>query len=230
MKQWHINIRRRSISRWVLSLLRQNGASVQKEPSRGVLNFVYCKSPVISYILYKNHVWKKLQGNTSSEKLQHGLCMFYKIEPLYRFLFSISNNLRTSTLKNPSGWLLLMSQCNIFMLNHKFAAGRKRSTIFFYGCSFVAKLSWKKNIFFLKNVFYKIYSIYLYKKCFYMERKFYVEKFLYRKNFFTEKNIIENVKKYISHLRNMFLCRKCLLQEKEIFLKYIFILQKKIWS
>ena len=198
------------------SFATKNGASVQKEPSRGVLNFVYCKSPVISYILYKNHVWKKLQGNTSSEKLQYGLCMFYKIEPLYRFLFSISNNLRTSTLKNPSGWLLLMSQCNIFMLNHKFAAGRKRSTIFFYGCSFVAKLSWKKNIFFLKNVFYKIYSIYLYKKCFYMERKFYVEKFLYRKNFFTEKNIIENVKKYISHLRNMFLCRKCLCYKKNV--------------
>ena len=186
MKQWHINIRRRSISRWVLSLLRQNGASVQKEPSRGVLNFVYCKIPVISYILYKNHVWKKLQGNTSSEKLQYGLCMFYKIEPLYRFLFSISNNLRTSTLKNPSGWLLLMSQCNIFMLNHKFAAGRKRSTIFFYGCSFVAKLSWKKNNFFLKNVFFTKYTVYICTKNVFIWK----ESFML-KNFCTEKTFLQ---------------------------------------
>ena len=164
------------------SFATKNGASVQKEPSRGVLNFVYCKSPVISYILYKNHVWKKLQGNTSSEKLQYGLCMFYKIEPLYRFLFSISNNLRTSTLKNPSGWLLLMSQCNIFMLNHKFAAGRKRSTIFFYGCSFVAKLSWKKNIFFLKKyVFYKIYIIYTKNVFIWKKKVLYWEFFCWKK-------------------------------------------------
>ena len=192
------------------SFATKNGASVQKEPSRGVLNFVYCKSPVISYILYKNHVWKKLQGNTSSEKLQYGLCMFYKIEPLYRFLFSISNNLRTSTLKNPSGWLLLMSQCNIFMLNHKFAAGRKRSTIFFYGCSFVAKLSWKKNIFFLKKyVFYKIYII-CRKNVFIWKKSFIAKHFLLKKTFFTEKNINENVKVYISHLRYILLCKKCL--------------------
>ena len=41
------------------------------------------------------------------------------------------------------------------------------------------------------------------KKCFYMEKRFYTEKS------FTEKNINENVKKYIFHLRNIFLCRKC---------------------
>ena len=40
-----------------------------------------------------------------------------------------------------------------------------------YGYSFVAKLSWKKNIFFGKIfVFYKIYII-CRKKCFYMEKK-----------------------------------------------------------
>ena len=38
----------------------RNGASVQKEPSRGVPNFVYCRIPIISYVLYKNHVWKKI--------------------------------------------------------------------------------------------------------------------------------------------------------------------------
>ena len=54
-----------------------------------------------------------------------------------------------------------------------------------YGCSFVAKLSWKK-IFLWKIicVFYKIYIIY-WKKCFYMEKKFYIETFfLLKKNFF----------------------------------------------
>ena len=64
-----------------------------------------------------------------------------------------------------------------------------------YGCSFVAKLSWKK-IFFGKNicVFYKVYII-CRKKCFYMEKKFYNENvFYWKKTFFTEKNINENVK------------------------------------
>ena len=63
-----------------------------------------------------------------------------------------------------------------------------------YGCSFVAKLSWKK-IFLWKIicVFYKIYIIY-WKKCFYMEKKFYIETFfLLKKTFFTEKNINEKV-------------------------------------
>ena len=57
-----------------------------------------------------------------------------------------------------------------------------------YGCSFVAKLSWKKN-FFWKNicVFYKIYII-CRKKCFYVEKKF------YKKKLFLQKNINENVK------------------------------------
>ena len=53
-----------------------------------------------------------------------------------------------------------------------------------YGCSFVAKLSWKIIFFFEKIfVFYKIY-ITCRKKCFYMEKKI-----------FMEKNINENVKK-----------------------------------
>ena len=36
------------------SFATKNDASVQKEPSRGVPNFAYCKIPVISYILYRN--------------------------------------------------------------------------------------------------------------------------------------------------------------------------------
>ena len=80
--------------------------------------------------------------------------------------------------------------CHSRINNRKINRPHKR-----YGCSFVAKLSWKK-IFFWKNicVFYKIYIIYR-KKCFYMEKKFYIEKFFYwKKTFFTEKNINENVK------------------------------------
>ena len=54
-----------------------------------------------------------------------------------------------------------------------------------YDCSFVAKLSWKKRLFFEKIfVFYKIYII-CRKQCFYMGKKFYDEKFfLLKTNFF----------------------------------------------
>ena len=58
-----------------------------------------------------------------------------------------------------------------------------------YGCSFVAKLSWKKMFLYGKEV--------------------YIEKCFYWKKLFTEKNINENVKN-ISHFRNIFLHRKCL--------------------
>ena len=65
-----------------------------------------------------------------------------------------------------------------------------------YGCSFFAKLSWKKNVVFEKIfVFYKKYII-CRRKCFYMGKKFYIKKyFSWKKTFFTEKNINENVKK-----------------------------------
>ena len=55
-----------------------------------------------------------------------------------------------------------------------------------YGYSFVAKLSWKQNIFSKKQVFYKIYiicrkNVFIWKKCFILK------KFLLKKTFFTEK-------------------------------------------
>ena len=80
-----------------------------------------------------------------------------------------------------------------------------------YGCSFVAKLSWNKNFFFWKNicVFYKIYII-CRKEKFIWKKSFIMKNFLLRKTFFTEKNINKNVKKYISHFKNIFLHRKCL--------------------
>ena len=65
-----------------------------------------------------------------------------------------------------------------------------------YGCSFVAKLSWKKRFFFWKNIcFFTKYKLFVEKKFFYTEKKFYNEKFFYwKKTFFTMKNVNENVK------------------------------------
>ena len=98
-----------------------------------------------------------------------------------------------------------------------------------YGCSFVAKLSWKKIFFLKKQVFYKIYiicrkNVFIWKKCFILKN------FLLKKTFFTKKNINENVKKYISHLRNIFFCRKCLLMQikyKSLLNIYSFCKKKK---
>ena len=64
-----------------------------------------------------------------------------------------------------------------------------------YGCSFVAKLSSKKNIFLKKYVFCKIYII-CRKNVFMWKKKFYIKNLL-KKTFFTKKNINENVKIYI---------------------------------
>ena len=80
-----------------------------------------------------------------------------------------------------------------------------------YGCSFVGKLSWKKFCFSWKNICFLQNIYYLQKKCFYMEKNvLYWKIFLLEKAFFTGKNINENVKIYTFHLRNIFLCRKCL--------------------
>ena len=81
-----------------------------------------------------------------------------------------------------------------------------------YGCSFFAKLSWKKN-FFLKNVLSFLQNIhYLEKKNIFTWKKSFILKFWKKsfilKFFFTEKNFfyrekyIWKCKKYISHLRN----------------------------
>ena len=88
----------------------------------------------------------------------------------------------------------------------------KKSEAAVYGCSFVAKLSWKRKIFFLKKSLCFLQNIhYLQKKCLYKEKKFYIEScFYWKKTCFTEKHINENVKKYRSHLKNIFLYRKCL--------------------
>ena len=71
----------------------------------------------------------------------------------------------------------------------------KKSEAAVYGCSFVAKLSWKRKIFFLKKSLCFLQNIhYLQKKCLYKEKRFYWKIFLLKKTFLTEKNINENVK------------------------------------
>ena len=51
----------------------------------------------------------------------------------------------------------------------------------FYGCSFAAKLSWKKNFFFWKNICFLQNIHYLQKKYFYVEKKFYKKNIFYWK-------------------------------------------------
>ena len=54
----------------------------------------------------------------------------------------------------------------------------------YYGCLFIAKLNWKKSLFFFEKIFvFSKICIICRKKCVYMQ-----------KTFFTEKNINENVK------------------------------------
>ena len=87
----------------------------------------------------------------------------------------------------------------------------KKSEAAVYGCSFDVKLSWKRKIFFWKNlcVFYKIYII-CRKNVFIRKNSFIL------KNVFTEKNVFYRekykwkCKKFRSHLKNIFLYRKCL--------------------
>ena len=79
-----------------------------------------------------------------------------------------------------------------------------------YGCSFVAKPSWKKELFyFWKNicVFYKIYIICRKKMFLYGKKVLYWKIFLLKRNFFVEKNINENVKN-ICHLKNSIFIQK----------------------
>ena len=77
-----------------------------------------------------------------------------------------------------------------------------------YGCSFFAKLSWKKNYLFWKNMFFTEYTLIVEKLFLCGKKVLYWKTFLVKKKFFTEKNI--NVANYVSHFRNIFLCRKCL--------------------
>ena len=84
-----------------------------------------------------------------------------------------------------------------------------------YGCSFVAKLSWKKKFFLEKIfVFFTKYTLFAEENNFIRKKKI-ILIFFYWKRIFYRK-----WEKYISHLRNIFLSRK-----------YIFILQKHFsWS
>ena len=61
-----------------------------------------------------------------------------------------------------------------------------------YGCSFVAKLSWKKTYFFEKiHVFFTKYTLFE-ENMFLYEKSIILNIFLLKITFFTEKNINEN--------------------------------------
>ena len=84
------------------------------------------------------------------------------------------------------------------------------------GYSFVAKLSWKKIFFFGKIfVFFTKYTLFAEKNV-----------FIWKKNFFDRKKYKWKCKKYISHFRNIFLYRKCLLQIKSFLNTYSFCKKK----
>ena len=68
----------------------------------------------------------------------------------------------------------------------------------------------EKKYFFFEKICFLQNIHYLHKKCFYMEKKSFILRIFLLKKTFTEKNINENVKTYIFHLRNIFLCKKCL--------------------
>ena len=92
------------------------------------------------------------------------------------------------------------------------------------GCSFVAKLSWKKNFFFEKIfVFFTKYTLVAEKNNFYWLYWFILIILILFKNlywFFLLKKLFLQKMKKRSHLRNIFLSRK-----------YIFILKKNFfWS
>ena len=96
-----------------------------------------------------------------------------------------------------------------------------------YGCSFVAKLGWKKNFFWKKKikkcVFYKIYIIW-------RKNAFISKKSSLLKNFLTEKNVIyrEKYKSKIVIWEIYFYAENvCVTNKIQIFLKYILIFPLK---
>ena len=70
-----------------------------------------------------------------------------------------------------------------------------------YGCSFVAKPSWKKYLFWGKIfVLFTKYTLFAEKNVFIWEKSFIMKNFILKKTCF----------KYISHFKSIFLHRKCL--------------------
>ena len=59
-------------------------------------------------------------------------------------------------------------------------------------------------------VFVTKYTLLAEKKFLYGKNSFILKNCFTEKNFFSEKNMSGNVKNYISNLRSIFLCRKCL--------------------
>ena len=74
-----------------------------------------------------------------------------------------------------------------------------------YGCSFVAKVSWKKN-FFYEKIFVFLTKYTLQKKMFsYGKKSFILKAFFTEKKKFYREKYKWKCKKYISHLKNIFI-------------------------
>ena len=107
-----------------------------------------------------------------------------------------------------------------------FAATKSQKLWLFICCKTMLK---KKN-FFWENICFLQNIRYLQKKCFYMEKKSFILKFfLLKKTFFTEKNVNENVKIYLIWEVYFYAENAWVSNKISIFLKYIFILQKKFF-
>ena len=81
------------------------------------------------------------------------------------------------------------------------------------GCSFVAKLSWKKKIcFFWENIFliFTKYTLFAEKNVFIWKKSFLLKIFFTEKNDFYKEKYKWKCKKYISHFINIFVHGKCL--------------------
>ena len=92
--------------------------------------------------------------------------------------------------------------------------------------SFVAKLSWKKNFVFEKTfVFFTKYTWFAEKNVFIWKKSFIL------RTFYREKNIYEHVKNIYLIWGILFYTENvCVTNKIQIFLKYIFILQKKFFD
>ena len=149
-----------------------------------------------------------MSWKTALRRIQVWVCYEHKIG--YEFLYSCGSLLWSLEDVSPQH---KSCDCPADQFN------AKTSTV--YGCSFVAKLSWKKIFFFEKIfVFFTKYTLFAEKNVFIWKKSFIMKMFLLKKTSFTERNINENVKRYISF-------------QKYIFTQKMFVLQikyKSFWS
>ena len=139
-----------------------------------------------------------MSWKTALRRIQVWVCYEHKIG--YEFLYSCGSLLWSLEDLSPQH---KSCDCPADQFN------AKTSTV--YGCSFVAKLSWKKIFFFEKIfVFFTKYTLFAEKNVFIWKKSFIMKMFFTEKNFFYREKYKWKFKKDISHFRNIFLYKKCL--------------------